>query len=139
MIASGLARYGYTEAALKIFDGLFHTSLGMDLHRLPELFCGFRRRPGLGPILYPLACAPQAWAAGSGFMLLQACLGLHIDARQQRVCFRHPALPKFIEELRIRDLRIGDAHLDLLLKRYDRDVALNVLHREGTVEIAVIK
>jgi glycogen debranching enzyme len=139
MIASGLARYGYTDAALKIFDGLYHTSLGMDLHRLPELFCGFRRRPGLGPILYPLACAPQAWAAGAAFMLLQACLGLHIDARQQRVCFRYPALPKFIEELRIRDLRIGEAHVDLLLKRYDRDVALNVLHREGTVEIAVIK
>jgi glycogen debranching enzyme len=139
MIASGLARYGYTDAALKVFDGLFHTSLGMDLHRLPELFCGFRRRPGLGPILYPLACAPQAWAAGAGFMLLQACLGLHIDARQQRVCFRYPALPKFIEELRIRDLRIGDAHLDLLLKRYDRDVAVNVLHREGSVEVSVLK
>jgi glycogen debranching enzyme len=139
MIASGLARYGYTEAAMKIFDGLFHTSLGMDLHRLPELFCGFRRRPGLGPILYPLACAPQAWAAGAVFMLLQACLGLHIDAPRQRVCFRYPALPKFIQELRIRDLRIGENHVDLLLKRYDRDVAVNVLHREGAVEISVLK
>ena len=50
-------------------------ALFVDLHRLPELFCGFPRRPGEGPTLYPVACAPQAWAAGAVFMLLQAALG----------------------------------------------------------------
>ncbi len=139
LIAFGLARYGLTGQALRVMEGLFQTSIAMDLHRLPELFCGFRWRPGLGPILYPLSCAPQAWASGAVFLLLQACLGLHIDARQKLVQFRYPALPSFLEEVWIRQLRVGGASLDLSFRRYANDVAINVLRREGAVEVVVVK
>jgi glycogen debranching enzyme len=139
LIASGLARYGHTEQALKIMEGLFQTSIAMDLHRLPELFCGFRWRPGLGPILYPLSCAPQAWAAGAVFLLLQSSLGLSIDARRKSIRFTYPTLPPFLDEVSIANLKVGEASADLLIKRYGHDVAINVLRREGSVEVVVVK
>src|SRR5262249_24271707 len=76
LIALGLARYGHKRAVAQVFKGLFDAATYMDLRRLPELFCGFQRRRGQGPTLYSVACSPQAWAAGTPFMLLQACLGL---------------------------------------------------------------
>jgi glycogen debranching enzyme len=69
LIAQGLARYGLVEQALQIWTGLFEAGLYFDLHRMPELFCGFPKGPGEGPILYPVVCAPQAWAAGAVFLL----------------------------------------------------------------------
>ncbi len=139
LIAAGLARYGYTEHALKIMDGLFQTSIAVDLHRLPELFCGFRARPGLGPILYPLACSPQAWATASVFMVLQSALGLVIDGKRNVLSFRYPMLPRTLEEVRIRNLQVGSGKVDMALRRYESDVAVNVLHREGPVEVLVTK
>ncbi len=76
LIALGLSRYGLREATARVLQGLFDASRFMSLNRLPELFCGFARRPAEKPTLYPMACAPQAWASASPFLLLQACLGL---------------------------------------------------------------
>src|SRR6185503_4788148 len=81
IIGAGFARYGFIDGAARILAGLFDASLFVDASRLPELFCGFDRRPGEGPTLYPVACSPQSWAAAAPFLLLQACLGLSIDAR----------------------------------------------------------
>jgi glycogen debranching enzyme len=139
MIAFGLARYGYTRSAMEILEGLFHTAIAVDLHRLPELFCGFERHAGLHPILYPLACAPQSWAAAAVFCLLQACTGLSIDARNNMIRFNHPSLPSFLDEVRIKNLRVGSASVDLLLKQYPSDVGINVLRREGELEVVVVK
>jgi glycogen debranching enzyme len=137
LIAAGLARYGLKESVLDILTGLFDASRFLDLERLPELFCGFVRRNGEGPTRYPVACAPQSWAAASVFLLLQASLGLHIDATQARVSFSHPLLPTFLRELQIHDLRVGDASVDLLLQRHAHDVGINVLGRKGNVEVVV--
>jgi glycogen debranching enzyme len=139
LIALGLARYGMNTEALQILTGLFDASLFFDLHRLPELFCGFTRRPGEGPTLYPVACAPQAWAAAAVFALLQACLGLSINAPARRISFRYPCLPPFLKELHIRNLRLADASIDLVLLRHDNDVGVNVLRRQGKVEVSVVK
>src|SRR5262249_46698652 len=92
LIGAGLARYRWKEAVVKILGGLSDSSLFIDLHRMPELFCGFPRRPGEGPTLYPVACSPQAWAAGSVFLLLQACLGLRVEAAIGRLCLDYPLL-----------------------------------------------
>src|SRR5204862_182367 len=99
LIAAGLARYRLTRPALKILTGLFDASLFVDLHRLPELFCGFPRRPGKGPTLYPVACSPQSWAAGAVFMLLQACLGLRVCAREKQIRIQHPLLPESLQHV----------------------------------------
>jgi glycogen debranching enzyme len=139
VIAYGLARYGQKEAALRVLAGLFDASLFVDLHRMPELFCGFPRRPGEGPTLYPVACAPQSWSAASVYLLLQSCLGLTIDAPRGQVRFGYPVLPESLREVRIRNLRVGPATLDLHLERHPHDVGVDVLRREGSVEVVVVK
>ena len=139
LIAQGLARYGLKELALRVLTALFDASLSVDLHRLPELYCGFHRRPGEGPALYPVSCAPQAWAAVSVFMLLRAVLGLSIDAPRTQVRFHHPILPPFLQEVEIKNLRVGKGLVDLSLHRYPGDVGINILRREGPVEVVVLK
>lgn len=124
--AAGLARYGFVDEALTLFTGLFHASIFFDLHRLPELFCGFERTPGQAPTLYPVACAPQAWAAGSVFMLIEALLGLSFEAEAPNIRLRHPRLPDYINWLRVDGLKYGDNRLNLVLRRYGRDVSVNI-------------
>jgi glycogen debranching enzyme len=106
---------------------------------MPELFCGFSQGTGEGPVLYPVACAPQAWSAASVFLLLQACLGLEISAPQARISFVRPQLPPSLGELRIHNLKLAGAIVDLLLLRHADDVGVNVLRREGDVQIVVVK
>lgn len=139
LIAFGLARYGLTDPLFRIVTGLFDASLFMDLHRLPELFCGFARRPGEGPTPYPVACAPQSWAASSVFLLLQACLGLSFNAAEQEIRFSHPVLPSFLQTVEIKQLRINEASLDLVLRRHDHDVGFEVLRKEGEVRVTTVK
>ena len=138
LIALGMARYGLAEQAERVFEGLFATASYMDLRRLPELFCGFRRRRGAAPTLYPVACAPQAWAAAAPFMLLQASLGLEFDPDQGAICFRNPRLPPFLQELTIRNLGFKAAKVDVTLRRTDDHVALRVLRNTGSVQISML-
>jgi glycogen debranching enzyme len=139
LIALGMARYGFKEPVLRILTGLFDACLFLELRRVPELFCGFRRRSGQGPTLYPVACAPQSWAAASVYALLQATLGLTVSALERRVLFLHPTLPPFLESLSLRDLRVGDASVDLRLQRHGDTVAIHVGERRGNVEVVTIK
>ncbi|MEA2604030.1 MAG: hypothetical protein QOF89_5022 [Acidobacteriota bacterium] len=139
LIALGMARYGRKDGAVRILSGLFDASTGLDLHRMPELFCGFHRRPHEGPTLYPVACAPQSWAAASVFLLLQACLGLTLDGAGKRISFERPELPPQLDRLALRQLRVGDAEVDVVFQRYGKDVALHIERREGEVEVVVVK
>jgi glycogen debranching enzyme len=139
LIAHGLARYGMGEKSLAMWTGLSEAGAYFDLHRMPELFCGFAQEPGEGPVLYPVACAPQAWAAASVFLLLQACLGLEIDAPAAQVCFTRPRLPPSVDELRIHNLDVAGATVDLSLVRHAHDVGVNVLRRSGELRILVVK
>ncbi|HEX5056991.1 MAG TPA: amylo-alpha-1,6-glucosidase [Gammaproteobacteria bacterium] len=139
LIAAGFARYGYKDEAVKILSGLFDASVFFGLHRLPELFCGFPRRSGEGPILYPVSCSPQAWASAAVFMLLKACLGMEVLGFDRRLVFNNPVLPEYLKEVHIRGLRVGEASVDLLLARHDSDVGVNVLRRDGRVTVAVLK
>ena len=140
LVAAGFARYGLRESAAMVLAGLLDASLFFDLHRLPELFCGFPRRPGESPTLYPVACNPQAWASGAIFLLLEACLGLSVSAPEKKLVFSKPVLPAFLPKVSIRDLKVGDARVDLLLTRHDEgDVGVNVLRRDGALEVVVLK
>jgi glycogen debranching enzyme len=139
LVASGMSRYGIKEGTLKLLTALFDASQEMDLYRMPELFCGFRRRASEGPTLYPVACAPQAWAAGAVFLLLQSCLGLDIDAPAGRICLQHPVLPEGLSTVSIRNLTVGKAAVDLVLRRHGDDVGVHLERREGDVEVVVVK
>ncbi len=93
LVALGLARYGLKDPVVRLAEGLFAASQQFGLRRLPELFCGFPRLNGEPPTRYPTACAPQAWASASAFLIVQALLGLEVDGRRKRVTLRQPRLP----------------------------------------------
>jgi glycogen debranching enzyme len=139
LIAAGFARYGFKEPCLRVLKALFEASVCLDLRRTPELYCGFMRRPGEGPTLYPVACAPQAWAAGAPLMVLGACLGLEVDAPGRRLRLHRPVLPDYLDEVRIERLRVGAAEVDLTFHRYPQGAGVNVTRRAGEVEIQVVK
>jgi glycogen debranching enzyme len=139
LIAAGMARYGLRGPVLDILRGLFDASMSIDLHRMPELFCGFHRRPAEGPTRYPVACSPQSWAAGAVYLLLQACLGITIDGRSHTLRFDRPVLPPFLEQIQLTGLRVADARLDLELRRYSGSVGINVLHRHGRADVIAVK
>ncbi|MFO7581023.1 MAG: amylo-alpha-1,6-glucosidase, partial [Guyparkeria sp.] len=104
---------------------------------LPELFCGFERISGQAPTHYPVACSPQAWAAGCVFMLLESILGLRFDPDAARVSLDYPRLPDYITWLRIRRIRHHDGELDLIVRRHGRDIAVNIERRKGPIELNV--
>ena len=139
LIALGFARYGFKWEAARIFEGMFRASNYQDQHRLPELFCGFQRRRRRGPTAYPVACSPQAWASAAPFAFLAACLGLELAHAQNEIRFKDPVMPDFLEQVTIRNLRLGDSRFDLHFHRLGRDVALNVLKRDGHVRVIVLK
>ena len=139
IIAMGLARYGMKEQSVAITTALYDASLFMDLHRLPELFCGFSRRaPGEGPTLYPVACSPQAWASATPFYLLKACLGMSFRPEEPRLRFLHPMLPPFLDRLRLAGLRVGDAVVDVLFERHDEELGVKVIRARGEVDVSVV-
>jgi glycogen debranching enzyme len=135
MIAAGLVRYGYRAEAAQVFAGLFEACTYMDLRRLPELFCGFPRQRGAGPVFYPVACAPQAWAATAPLLILQSCLGLSFRPEQNLIVFNRPVLPPFLDEVVLRRLRVNQCEADVALKRAGSDVVLHVFRRTGNCTV----
>ena len=83
LCAAGISRYGGRANVVQILNDIFETANQFGM-RLPELYCGFPRVAGQGPAPYPVACLPQAWASGSVFLLLQACLGIQVDGERKR-------------------------------------------------------
>lgn len=137
LIASGMSRYGFQQFSSQIFTALLDASANVEMHRLPELFCGLPRRRGEGPTLYPVACSPQAWSAGAVFLLLQACLGISISAGENTIVFNNPLLPEALPKLWVKGLRVGEALADLYLQRESGGVRVEVLQERGALRIEI--
>lgn len=112
LIAAGFSRYGLKHSVEKVFGALFETTFYFDQQRFPELFCGFGRKHGRGPTLYPVACAPQAWASAAPMYMIQAALGMNVCA-PDAVRFEKPSLPAFLTSLSLDGLACGEASVDL--------------------------
>ena len=138
LIALGLARYGQKAAIATLFEGLFGAGNYMDLRRLPELFCGFRRQHGHGPTLYPVACAPQAWASATPFTLLEAALGLQFDPFNSEIRLSNPRLPPFLEQVVLRNLQLGSSSVDLRVRRHNDTVSLDTPRISGNIRVSVV-
>jgi len=138
LIALGFGRYGLKDSVEQVFKGLFDAGSYMDLRRLPELFCGFQRQRGRGPTLYPVACAPQAWASATPFTLLEASLGLEFDPQNNEIRLRNPRLPAFLEEVILRNLQLGKSDIDLRIRRRGSNVSVDVARRHGRVQVSVV-
>lgn len=137
ILSAGLAQYGMTNQAAYLFDSLFEASAFFEMNRLPELLCGLHRRSGEGPTAYPVACSPQAWSAGAAFMLLKASLGLFINFGKREIVFHRPKLPKSANWLHIDGFTLGDSKADLLLKRVNGRIRVEISDQVGELDVTV--
>ncbi|HEY9720968.1 MAG TPA: amylo-alpha-1,6-glucosidase [Oscillatoriaceae cyanobacterium] len=132
LIAKGLADNGDVAGALQIMDALYAASLQFPYYRLPELFCGFTKASDSDrPVPYPVACSPQAWAAGAPFLLLQSVLGLNPDASKHQLLIKQPSLPSWVENVYLRGLRIGNSVVDLQFLQMNGVTTVRVLDKHG--------
>ncbi len=138
ILAAGFARYGFDEFIAAPLEGLFEASTTVERHRLPELFCGFHRRPGEGPTLYPVACSPQAWASGVVFHLLQSCLRLSVNVDERALSITRPMLPPSLTYIRLLNLELPFGTVDLLFEQRPLDVAVKVLRKHGHFDVRTI-
>jgi glycogen debranching enzyme len=132
-----LARYGYKQAAARIFNAMFDAASYADLRRLPELFCGFPRRERSAPTQYPVACSPQAWASATLLALLQASLGLKLSASAREISFHRPTLPSFLDDLHLRGLRLAGGSVDVRVKRHGDDIAVTRTRSDDDIAVVV--
>ncbi len=137
LIAFGLRRYGFDEDFTLIFEGLLEAASRFDDYRLPELFAGFPREEFDEPVPYPVACQPQAWAAGSIPFLLKWGLGLSPDALEKRLAIVRPSLPRWLSRVEVSGLALGDARIDLVFERAGEQVTLADAHIEGDAEVVL--
>jgi glycogen debranching enzyme len=137
LIAFGLRRYGFDEDFTAIFEGLLEAASRFDDYRLPELFGGFSRAEFDEPVPYPVACQPQAWAAGSIPFMLKWGLGLSPDALRKRLAIVRPSLPRWLNRVEVTGLALGTAKIDLLFERAGEQVTLADAHIEGDAEVVL--
>jgi glycogen debranching enzyme len=138
LISLGLARYGLKQSIATLFEGMFGAGTYMDLRRLPELFCGFQMQRGHGPTLYPVACAPQAWASATPFTLLEASLGLQFDPFKGEIRLCNPQLPPFLDEVMLRNLQLGSSSVDLRVRRHRDTVSLDTPRISGDIQVSIV-
>jgi glycogen debranching enzyme len=136
LIVGGMARHGRFDGVETVLTGLFETSKHFEYQRLPELFCGFERQSRFAkPVPYPVACSPQAWAAGTPLHLVNAALGLAPDAANDKLHVS-PRLPAWLPDLQIKGLRVGKGTVDLAFRREGDRTTCEVLAADG-VQVCV--
>ena len=135
--AAGFRRYRLGTFVLNVASALFDASRHFERGRMPELFCGFVRRPGHGPISYPVACSPQAWAAGVVFMLINAMLGLVPDAADNQLTLNRPRLPPWLSWIELRGLTLRSSRMSLRASQGHDGAAIEMLSRQGDAELVV--
>lgn len=138
LIALGLAKYGLKTEVEKVTKALFDASLFIDGQRLPELYCGFKRRVGEPPTDYPVACSPQTWSVASVFMIIQALLGIEIDASENVIRFHKPVLPEFIDSLTIKNLKFKKDHLDIQFVKTGGNISIGILNKDSSIRMEII-
>ncbi|MHB8512387.1 MAG: amylo-alpha-1,6-glucosidase [Actinomycetota bacterium] len=136
-IAAGLKRYGFHRRTNRIATALFDAAIFSQTMRLPELFCGFTRRSPNRPVSYPVACSPQAWAAGSPFLILQAMLGISARAHENLLTINSPVLPAWLNVVELKNLRIGSSTLSIAFKREGDMTSFSLLNKQGNVRVVM--
>jgi glycogen debranching enzyme len=137
LTAFGLRKYGYDEDFTAIFDGLLEAASHFPDYRLPELFAGFSREDYEIPVPYPVACRPQAWAAGSIPYLLRAGLGLIPDGLERRLRVVRPSLPQWLDHVEVTGLEVAGSTIDLVFERAGETVTLADVRIDGDVEVVL--
>jgi glycogen debranching enzyme len=137
IVAEGLRRYGnhagFFEVLTSVLNALETTTDG----RVPELFCGFERKPGAPPIPYPTACAPQSWASGAMLHFVRTMLGLSVDGATATVVFDDPVLPSWLRWIEVRNLAVPGGSMDFTAVRGRMSCSIEVLSKPESVRVLV--
>ncbi len=138
LILKGMADHGYKGEVIRIMDALFQASLHFPYYRLPELFCGFARMGELDrPVPYPVACSPQAWAAGTHFLMLQSALGIQPDAPGNALHIVQPMLPPWLDAMHVKGIRVGETTLELQFMQANGVTTARVVNKQGKAKILI--
>jgi len=129
MCLMGLSALGFTEEANVVIEGLLNASQNFENYRLPELFCGYSSADGK-PVRYPVSCSPQAWAAGTPLVFMTSALGIRLDYASRTIQLR-PSLPKGMNRLAVRRLRLGAGQIDVEVTRSSEGYTLDVVNTSG--------
>ncbi len=141
LIAAGLSKIGDTDSVLKITTVMFEAARLMHYKRLPELFCGFSRHYERQdpPVLYPVACIPQAWATASVFLLIQSMLNMEPDAQSRKLRILNPKLPNWLNVLEMHDLKVGDSSVSIEFRKTSKGLVIDVFNKKGKLDIIIRK
>ena len=137
LIAAGLKRYGFDDESNRIVSDVFRAAQHFPDFRLPELFCGFDREHSATPVPYPVACSPQAWAAGASFLFLTTMLGLRAHADRRELELHHPNIPDWLGRVTLKNVRVGEAAVDLLFHRWRGTTSAEVLRKVGDITVTI--
>jgi glycogen debranching enzyme len=139
LIVRGLKKHGFAQEANRIAGAMFAAATAHEYERLPEFFCGFTRQAINRPVAYPMACSPDATAAGSMFMILQSLLGLYANAEENVLYIHNPVLPKWLGEVEVSNLRVGRSTLDLRFRRDGNQTRFSVRDKRGGARVVVVE
>ncbi len=139
LAVEGLCKSGHAYDAIKVTDGMFAAAQGHLNLRLPELFCGFSKRFSDPPVWYPVSCEPQAWAAGSMFLMLDSGLGFSASAANNELHIVKPVLPPFLSNVQISNLRVGDSTANITFARANGEVNCSVDSTTNGLKVLVDK
>jgi len=137
IIAAGFRKYGFDEAARKIYQDIFDAAIRFKHSRLPELFGGYSRQEFSEPVRYPVACHPQAWGAGTTPYMIQTMLGIQANALEKKLKITRPMLPPMTEYMVIKNLMVGTAKANICFQKKDKKVEVKVLNIEGEVDVDI--
>ena len=138
IIAMGLKRYGFERELNRLATALFEAANAFPYYRLPELYGGAPRSAHNSPVPYPVACRPQAWAAGAFPLITQAILGLCPDAQNKRLYVVRPRLPDWLRMVSVKGLRVGQAEADLCYERRNSATQVQVIETRGDLSVSVV-
>ncbi|HKZ50696.1 MAG TPA: amylo-alpha-1,6-glucosidase [Dehalococcoidia bacterium] len=137
IVAMGFKEYGFEEALNEIATALYDAAVAFPYYRLPELFAGTPRSPHHLPVPYPVACRPQAWAAASMILILQAILGIYQDIPHGRLLLVRPTLPHWLGRVQVRRLPAGPGSVDILFERRRGRTVVRAQRIQGPMRVAL--
>ncbi len=141
LIASGFSKTGQNDAVIKVTGALFDAARLLHYKRLPELFCGFTRyhQRQDPPVSYPVACIPQAWSTASVFLLIKSMLNMEPDAQGRKIRILNPQLPEWLIFLEMRDLKVGNASVNLEFRKARTGLVIDVYNKKGVLDVIIRK
>jgi len=137
LAAMGFKRYGFEDELNEVATALFDAAVTFPYFRLPELFGGEMRSAHHAPVPYPVACRPQAWAAGAFPLITQAILGLKPEAPEKRLRVVNPKLPFWLNTVQVRNLRVGSGSVTLQYRREGDSTRVEIQQATDDVDVVI--